>query len=184
MSSRKCVNDWTLAIAMSAVALTAAHGLAKDPPKAELVLQDLSGRRVRLSDLRGKVVVLNFWATWCGPCKAEMPMLVEVEKRYASQGVLFIGASLDEPKSRTKIPEFLETYHIGFPVWVGANADDLDKLDMGPAVPATAFIDTEGRIIARVSGQIREEEVCERLDWLTGSKSVPRPPALVNHLGK
>src|SRR5215469_6011136 len=66
---------------------------AKDPPKAELSLKDLSGRRARLRDLRGNIVVLNFWATWCGPCREEMPRLVEAEKQYKGRGVIFLGAS-------------------------------------------------------------------------------------------
>src|SRR4030088_1139922 len=80
---------------------------AKELPKSDLALKDMNGQRARLRDLRGKVVVLNFWATWCGPCKAELPMLVEMERQYASRSVLFIGASLDEAKTKAKIPEFL-----------------------------------------------------------------------------
>src|ERR1051325_6896929 len=124
-----------------AVAVAALLSPAKDLPKAELGLKDSSGQRVRLSDLRGKLVVLNFWATWCGPCKAEMPMLVEAEKKYGSRGVVFIGASLDEPKTRSKIPEFLAAHQVAFPVWVGASGDDLDRLGMGPAGPATPVLD-------------------------------------------
>ncbi len=173
---------YTLVVTMAAVSFAVVHGLAKDPPKAELVLKDSAGERSRLSDLRGKVVVLNFWATWCGPCKAELPLLVEAEKKYAPRGVVFIAASLDEPKSRPRIPEFLANYHVGFPVWVGANSDDLDRLGMGPAVPATALIGAEGRIVFRLLGQMREEELHERLDWLTGPKTGPPPSSLIKHL--
>jgi thiol-disulfide isomerase/thioredoxin len=164
-------------------ALFAFSGRTKDLPKAELVLKDLKGQRVRLSQLRGKIVVLNFWATWCGPCNAEMPMLVELEKKYSAQGIVFIGASLDEPKARSRIPPFLASHGIDFPVWVGATADDLDRLEMGPAVPATAFLDAEGRIVSRVQGQLRKEEVVERLDWLRGFRPDTPPAALVKHLG-
>jgi thiol-disulfide isomerase/thioredoxin len=179
---------WTLLSRRLPSALLAAGlllpspGPAKDPPKAELVLKDTHGQRVRLSDLRGKVVVLNFWATWCGPCNAEMPMLVEAEKEYGPRSVAFIGASLDEPKGQSKIPGFLATRHIGFPVWIGANGDDLDRLGLGVAVPATAFLDAEGHILARILGQMRGEEVRERLDWLTGPKTAPPPNPLVKHL--
>ena len=85
-------------------ALLAALALCADAPKADLTLQDANGQKVRLRDLRGKPVVLNFWATWCGPCNAEMPMLVEMEKQYAARGVLFIGASLDEAKTKAQDP--------------------------------------------------------------------------------
>ena len=145
-------------------------------------MKDAAGQKVRLRDLRGKPVVLNFWATWCVPCNAEMPMLVDMEKQYAARGVVFIGASLDDAKTKTRIPVFLSEHGVGFPVWYGATADDLDQLKLGEAVPATAFLDAEGRIVARILGQARPEEVKERLDWLTGGQSTPAPPPLVKHL--
>src|SRR5437588_7429528 len=112
--------------------------LCAEPPKADLTLKNAGGQKVRLSDLRGKPVVLNFWATWCVPCNAEMPMLVEMEKQYGGRGVVFIGASLDEVKTKSRIPEFLSEHKIGFAIWYGATADDLARLKMGEAVPATA----------------------------------------------
>ena len=168
-------------IGLSGLLLTFVLGFAP-PRKVELTLKDMAGHRVRLSEFRGKVVVLNFWATWCGPCKAEMPALVAAEKDYASRGVVFVGASLDESKTRSQIPVFLSKYEVKFPVWVGATADDLAKLEMGPAVPATAFIDAEGQILFRVWGQFRDAEVKERLEWLTGPRTGPPPSALVKHL--
>jgi thiol-disulfide isomerase/thioredoxin len=135
-----------------------------------------------LRDLRGKPVVLNFWATWCGPCNAEMPMFVEMEKEYRVRGVLFIGASLDDAKTKGRIPAFLAEYKVAFPVWYGASGDDLDRLKLGVMAPATAFLDAEGHIVARILGQARPEEVKERLDWLTGDKSGPAPQALLKHL--
>ena len=169
---------------MGAILLASALAFGGDLPKANLTLKDSAGRKVRLSDLRGKPVVLNFWATWCGPCKAEMPMLVDLEKQYAARGVVFIGASLDDAKTRDRIPAFLSEHKIGFPVWYGATGDDLDQLKLGDAVPATAFVDAEGRIVARILGQARLEEVKERLEWLTGARTEPAPLALVKHLEK
>jgi thiol-disulfide isomerase/thioredoxin len=163
-------------------ALVTTLALCADTPKADLTLKDANGQRVRLRDLRGKTVVLNFWATWCGPCNAEMPMLVEMEKQYATRGVVFIGASLDDTKTRGRIPAFLAEHKVGFAVWYGVTADDLDQLKLGNLAPATAFLDAEGRIVARILGQARAEEVKERLDWLTGDKSGPAPQAVVKHL--
>ena len=155
-----------------------------DEPKADLALKDAAGRKVRLRELRGKLVVLNFWATWCGPCNAEMPMLVDLEAQYAGRGIVFLGASLDDARTRQRIPGFLSEHKIGFPVWYGATADDLDQLKLGGAVPATAFLDTEGRIVARILGQARPEEVRERLDWLIADRTGPAPLAIVKHLEK
>jgi hypothetical protein len=114
-----------------------------------------------------------------------MPQLVEAEKQYKPQGIIFLGASLDDTKTQGKIAGFLRDQQIDFPIWLGATADDLDRLEMGPAVPATAFLDREGHIVARVSGEIRPEEIKQRLDWLaqgqTGSAPNPRVVHLESH---
>ncbi len=96
-------------------ALAAALAPCADAPKADLTLKDAGGHKVRLRDLRGKPVVLNFWATWCGPCNSEMPMLVEMEKQYAARGVLFIGASMDDAKTRAKVPAFVAEHEDHLP---------------------------------------------------------------------
>ena len=158
------------------LALFAAH------KPAELNLTDLDGKKVHLRDYRGKIVVLNFWATWCGPCKDEMPMFVEVEKEWSANGIVFIGASLDERKSQGKIPDFLKAFQIDFPVWKGATGDDLAKLGMGEAVPSTAFLDERGNIFARVQGEIKKSELLERLAWITSDRKAPAPKALLRNL--
>jgi len=150
---------------------------ASQAPKAELRLQSIDGQHVRLSDYRGKVVVLNFWATWCAPCAAEIPMLVQAEKYYNSKGVVFIAASVDDRKSKKSVPNFVNKYNVGFPVWLNATTGDLLKLGMGAAVPTTAFLDRDGRIAARIEGQMREEDLRGRLDWLLGDRIGPAPPA-------
>ncbi len=150
---------------------------------ADLTLKDLNGKRVGLQDYRGQIVVLNFWATWCAPCTQEMPRLVATEREYGSRGVAFIGASLDDWKTRKNVPKFVNEYHLSFPVWVGATGDDLVKLGMDNGLPATAFVDQHGRIVARVLGEISKEELVERLEWLVGNHATPAPPELVRHWG-
>jgi thiol-disulfide isomerase/thioredoxin len=148
----------------------------------ELKLRDLSGKKVRLSDYHGKILVLNFWATWCGPCREEMPMLVEAERSWAAKGVSFIAISLDDNKTQASVPEFIGRYHVAFPVWTGASSDELDKLRLGQGVPDTAFLDEDGIIVARVLGEVSRKELDERLDWLTSDRKSLAPPALVNHM--
>jgi thiol-disulfide isomerase/thioredoxin len=176
---RECL--W-IAAAWLALAVNGAPKNSSRP--ADLTLGDIHGGRAHLREYRGRIVVLNFWATWCGPCQEEMPLLAAAEKEYKARGVAFIGASLDESKTRGSIPEFLAKHGVEFPVWINATAGDLAKLRMGEAVPATAFLDRDGVIVARVSGQMRREELKERLEWLLSDRSRTAPQALVRHLEK
>jgi thiol-disulfide isomerase/thioredoxin len=157
---------------------------SKEPPKVDLTLKNVEGHPVHLKDYRGKNVVLNFWATWCGPCKAEMPALADAEKEYGSRGVVFLGASLDESKNVASVVAYLKMLNVQFPTLIGATSGDMDKLEMGPAVPATAFIDPEGHIVSRIYGQMREQELKERLEWFTGAQVGNPPSPLVKHLQK
>ena len=159
--------------------------LARAPKKsgpAELNLTDLEGKKVHLKDYRGKVVVVNFWATWCGPCKHEMPMFVSVEKEWTPKGIVFIAASLDDKSTAKNIPAFLKQYGVDSPVWKGASLDDLDRLEMGNAVPDTAFIGEDGAVLFRVQGEIKRSELIERLEWLSGDRKGPAPQALLHNL--
>jgi thiol-disulfide isomerase/thioredoxin len=170
-----------LAVAAS-LSLIAATLPAADKKPSDLTLRDLSGQKVQLRNYRGKIVVLNFWATWCVPCREEMPMLVEAEKTWAAKGVTFIAISLDDSKTMKNIAAFIERYHVDFPVWSGASPDDLDKLRMGQGVPDTAFLDENGVVFSRVLGEIQRSELDERLAWLTGDRKSAPPSAVVHHM--
>jgi thiol-disulfide isomerase/thioredoxin len=163
-----------LAVATLATAVAAS--------RVDLPFKDLGGRRVHLKDLRGKPVVLNFWATWCVPCRAEMPIFVEMKKQYAPRGVAFVAVSLDDRETRPKIPAFIEEFKIDFEVWTGGSTMDLADLKLGQALPATAFLDPEGRIVARVIGQVQRQELQERLEWLAGGMKGDAPNPLLIHV--
>ena len=169
------------AIVVLALVMAPAIGISKGPRPVDLTLKDTNGQKVRLRDFRGKVVVLNFWATWCGPCHEELRMFAEVEKEYAPRGVVFVAASLDERETRPKIPDFIARFNIGFPVWVGASVLDLEDLKLGQALPATAFLDRDGSIVARVLGPVTRDELKERLGWLT-ERSGQAPNPLIDRL--
>jgi thiol-disulfide isomerase/thioredoxin len=177
--SRKLLSLLLVSAAATPFALVSA---TKKASPAELNLTDTGGKKVHLKDYRGKIVVLNFWATWCGPCKDEMPMFVEVEKKWAPKGIIFIGASLDDKKTIPAIPAFIKMFQIDYPVWTGATGDDLARLGMGEAVPDTAFLDETGVIFARVQGEIKRAELEERLEWVTGDRSRPVPNSLLHNL--
>lgn len=157
-------------------------GAPKKAAPADLTLTAPGGEKLHLRDYRGKPVVLNFWATWCGPCREEMPMLVEAEKIWGPKGVAFVGASLDDNQTKKNVPDFVKSFQVGFPVGTGATADDLARLKLGNAVPATAFVDADGVVLARVRGELRRAELDERLAWVTGDRTKPAPEPLVTHL--
>jgi thiol-disulfide isomerase/thioredoxin len=151
---------------------------------AELSLADLRGEMRSLQEHKGNIVILNFWATWCVPCREEMPLLVSIQNRYADQGVVVIGASADEASTQNRIPEFLQKLKITFPVWVGANTRDMEKLGLGTGMPATAVIDQEGRIVGRILGTVEKKDLTFRIEYLLGNRTGPAPPPLVDQISK
>ena len=123
---------------------------------ADFTLADASGRTVTLSDFRGKVVLLNFWATWCVPCGAEIPLLVGFEQQYHERGFEVLGVSLDEDGWKSVKP-FIEAKHVNYPVMIGDG--DIARAYGGlQAVPMTLIIDKSGRIAATHLGICKKDE--------------------------
>lgn len=112
-------------------------------------LTDLSGRSFSLSDYRGKVVVLDFWATWCDPCKEEIPHFVEMQSKYASQGLQVLGISMDDDEAPVR--RFQQQFQMNYPVAIG-NPKLADQYGGILGLPITFVIDREGRIAARHVG--------------------------------
>lgn len=134
--------------------------------EAELALKDLFGAEQKLSSLRGRVVVLNFWATWCGPCVKEMPDLAAIQNQYAALGVQVIGASADTLAEQKTVREFIAKVKINFPVWLGATTEDMARFGLGPGLPGTAIIGRDGKIVAVYQGVIKEADLKKQLDTL------------------
>ena len=146
-----------------------ARPLDPDPHEpASLTLRDLDGVSRDLEDYRGRIVVLNFWATWCLPCREEMPIFIEIRQRYAARGVEIIAASTDEEDSRKAVDRFARRQKLSFPVWVGATTEDMRRLGLGDALPATAIIDADGNVAFRIRGTVTRDVLEERLDHLLG----------------
>lgn len=134
------------------------------PVEAPLALKDLTGAEQTLASYRGRVVVLNFWATWCEPCKKEMPDLSAIQNEYAPLGVQVIGAAGDAAADSAKVLKFIREYKLNFPVWVGAQTSDMERFGVGSVLPATVIIDREGKIVWREIGIIKPLELRKELD--------------------
>lgn len=136
------------------------------PTEATLALKDLTGAGQSLATLRGRVVVLNFWATWCEPCKKEMPDLSAIQNDYAALGVQVIGAAGDEAADAAKVLKFTREFKVNFPVWLGASTADMERFAVGTVLPATVIIDREGKIVWREIGVIKPNVLRKELDKL------------------
>ena len=134
------------------------------PTEAALTLKDLTGADQSLAGYRGRVVVLNFWATWCEPCKKEMPDLSAIQNEYAALGVQVIGAAGDAATESAKVLKFIREYKLNFPVWVGAQTSDMERFGVGSVLPATVIVDREGKIVWREIGIIKPIELRKELD--------------------
>lgn len=116
----------------------------------DFTLKGLDGKQVRLSDYRGKAVLLNFWATWCAPCKIEMPWFVDLQKQYASQGLQVIGVAMDDSGEET-IAKFAQQMGVNYPVLIGKEAVG-DAYGGVEFLPTTFIIDRQGKVVDRVFG--------------------------------
>ena len=125
----------------------------KAPP---LTLKTVEGRSLRLSDYRGKVVLLNFWATWCPPCRAEIPDLVKYQREYARQGLQVIGVTYP-PERRVRVLRFTKRLGVNYPVALGTRATKA-VFTADETLPLTVVIDREGIVRALIPGILLPEE--------------------------
>lgn len=133
---------------------------------AMLALNDLTGSPQSLEGYRGRVVVLNFWATWCEPCKQEMPDLSAIQNDYAALGVQVVGAASDTAADSAKVLKFIREVKVNFPVWLGATTNDMRRFGVGEVLPATIIVDKSGKIVWREIGIIKPAELRKELDKL------------------
>jgi cytochrome c biogenesis protein CcmG/thiol:disulfide interchange protein DsbE len=121
------------------------------PFAPEFSLTDLNGQKLNLSIYRGKVVLLDFWATWCGPCRSEIPRFVDLQNKYRDQGLQVIGISLDDdPKP---VRGFYQQFKMNYPVAIG-DANLAERYGGMLGLPVNFVIDREGRIHAKHVGEV------------------------------
>ncbi len=136
---------------------------------SDFTVKDLRGRKISLSDYSGEVVFLNFWATWCPPCRDEIPGFVEVYKQYKDKGMEIIGISLDDRVNPESVLKFVEKYKINYPIIMGTEKIRNDY-DPGPYIPTTIIIDQEGKIRHRHIGYMNKETLKSYFLKLTEEK--------------
>ncbi len=141
-------------------------------PAPDFALKDENGATVRLSDYRGKVVLLNFWATWCGPCKIEIPWFVEFESKYKDQGFAVIGVSMDEG-GWDDVKPYLRRAKVNYRVVIGDEEVAL-KYGSVEALPTSFLIDREGLIAAVHVGLVPKSDYQKSIEALLGSASESR----------
>ena len=135
----------------------------------ELLLKDPFGTEQRLSALKGRIVVLNFWATYCLPCRKEMPDLAAIQNEYAALGVQVVGASTDEVEDRDKVLQFVKETKVNFPIWIGATPADMIRFGLGAALPGTVIINRDGRITKVISGVVNAADLKKQIDAMLAS---------------
>src|SRR5579863_256896 len=145
--------------------------LTESSPAPDFSLQSLDGKATHLSDFRGKAVLLNFWATWCGPCKIEMPWFVDFQNQYGSQGLQIVGIAMDDA-SKEDIAKFAKDMGVNYPILLGKESVG-DQYGGVPALPETFVVARDGKILDKImglkgKGEI-EEDIQKALDTQAGT---------------
>jgi peroxiredoxin len=139
----------------------------KGKPAPGFALEDLSGKKVSLASYKGKAVLINFWATWCAPCKIETPWLVDLRNQYAGQGFEILGVSTDDidrddsarlAKEKQEIAKFVDRMHMPYPVLLAGN--ELDHPYGGlDVLPESFFVDRSGKVVAVQLGLTSKDDI-------------------------
>jgi len=139
------------------LALLSVSAFAKElsGPAPTFALKDLTGKTVKLSDYKGKVVMINFWASWCGPCRQEMPLLEDMYKDLSSAGFVLLGVNLDEETADAK--DFLSSTPVSFPVLLDPEGSVAEKYK-NQAMPSSFFVDKQGNLAHLHEGYHKGDE--------------------------
>lgn len=176
---------WIVVIVTVTVMLVAAPylarraGVSKGLPKRpelkgmvapEFALEALDGKTVRLSDFRGKAVLVNFWATWCQPCKIEMPWFEEMQKQYGPGGFQVLGIAMDDA-SKEDIARFAKDMGVNYPILIGKEAVG-DAYGGVQFLPSTFFVDRDGKVVDRIFGLKSRSEIEDSIKAAMGRGAV------------
>jgi thiol-disulfide isomerase/thioredoxin len=140
--SKKLLNLLS-ALLLCGIVITSLHAATLDQPAPDFTLKSLSGKNLKLSEFKGNVVMLNFWASWCGPCRKEMPLLNELQKKYEALGFVILGVNVEQELELAK--SFLKDTPVDFPVVFDSSNNVSQAYDV-IAMPTTILIDRSGNM--------------------------------------
>ena len=135
--------------------------LGQDSQPAKLTFKDIQGRYVRLSDYRGKVVLVNFWATWCPPCRAEIPDLIRLQREYGSRGLQVIGVTYP-PQKLAEVRRFVRRAKVNYPIGLGTK-ETKSLFSESEALPITIVIGTDGVVRDIIEGILLPDEFEQKI---------------------
>jgi thiol-disulfide isomerase/thioredoxin len=139
---------------------------APSSPLPEFSFPDLSGQQHSVAEWRGKVLVLNFWATWCPPCREEIPELIALQKQYAEKGLQIVGIAIEDLEP---VSEFIDFVDMNYPVLIAGDAGLALTRQLGNAlgaVPYTLVVDRQGRIVYGQPGQVTKDKMLKIIEPL------------------
>lgn len=148
-------------LAAIALAFLPASILGQEVMAPQFTLRDVNGRTVRLSDYRGKVVLINFWATWCPPCRVEIPDLVKFQKEHGKQGLQIIGITYP-PERRARVRKFARSQKVNYPIVLGTR-EIKARFSSDETLPLTVVINRDGKVSEIISGILFREEFDEKI---------------------
>ena len=178
---------WIVFVAVASVILVAAPymarraGISHDIQKPDALtgkpapafeLPSLDGKTVRLSDFKGKTVLLNFWATWCQPCRVEMSWFDEFQKKYGSEGLQVVGITTQDDSSRSQIANFADEVGAHYTILVGTNSVSVAYGGI-PLLPSTIYVNRDGQVVSRVYGLKSRSEIEDDIKLALGHSRVP-----------
>lgn len=146
---------------------TASNTVQEERKAPDFTLSGIDGKKINLSDYKGKVVILDFWATWCGPCRRGVPDLVSIQKNYKDK-VVVIGISLDDERTKKDIVPFMNQYGVNYPVVYGTSEVVMNYGNIR-AIPTSFIIDQNGNIVDKYVGLVSKEIYLGRIQSLLGS---------------
>jgi thiol-disulfide isomerase/thioredoxin len=174
-----CMSPLGTVFAAMMIAFSPASVLRQETKAPQFELKDLDGRTVRLSDYQGKVVLINFWATWCPPCRAEMPDLVRLQREHG-EDLQIIGVTYP-PEKKARVRRFARSLKVNYPIILGTR-EIKARFSSEETLPLTVVINRDGKVSDIISGILLREEFDEKIKpLLTKNKEGEMRNAKSNH---